>query len=267
MTNIPYSEIRQDDFVGVIGVGPNCLEGYRKTNPILAGVAVAEHPMQWPTLFEDYPVARYIVHCDWVKVMYERRYGPRVATWAVGIDTDRWRPTPATGKSVDFVIYDKVRWDRDRVHRAMVDPILLELKKRGLSYEFIRYGFYKPANYSAALARAKAMLFLCEHETQGLAYQEALSCDVPVFAWNPGAWLDPWRFRYGEGHVPATSVPFFDERCGVQFLAVPDFGSALDLFMEKLRADRFAPRDYILENLTLEACAQNYLTLLRSSRL
>ena len=148
----------------------------------------------------------------------------------------------------------------------MVDPILLGLKKRGLSYEFIRYGFYKPANYSAALARAKAMLFLCEHETQGLAYQEALSCGVPVFAWNPGAWLDSWRFRYGEGHVPATSVPFFDERCGVQFLAVPDFGTALDLFIEKLRADRFAPRDYILENLTLQACAKNYLTLLRSVR-
>ena len=76
VTNIPYSEIRQGDLVGVIGVGPNCLEGYRKTNPILAGVAVAEHPMQWPTLFEDYPVARYIVHCDWVKAMTSDATGP-----------------------------------------------------------------------------------------------------------------------------------------------------------------------------------------------
>lgn len=262
VTNIPYSEIQPSDLVGVIGVGDHCLDGYDKPNPILAGVAVAEHPMEWPTLFDDYPVARYVVHCDWVKAMYERHYGPRISTWAVGIDTDRWAPVPASAKTVDFLIYDKVRWDYDRVHRALVDPIVDVLKKRGLSFETIRYGSYKPEEFRAALSRAKAMLFLCEHETQGLAYQQAMSCNVPILAWNPGVWLDPWRFRHGEGHVPATSVPFFDERCGGTFLGAPDFDGALGHFLERTGSGKFKPRDYVLENLTLEGCARNYIGLL-----
>jgi hypothetical protein len=262
VTNIAYDDIRPDDLVGVVGNTRTCLDGYRKPNPILAGVAVAAHPMEWPTLFEDHPVARYVVHCDWVKAMYERHYGPRVSTWAVGIDTDRWRPSPASTKSVDFLIYDKVRWDYDRVHRAMVEPIREALTRRGLSYEIIRYGNYTPPDLLSALTRAKALLFLCEHETQGLAYQQAMSCDVPVLAWDPGVWLDPWRYRYGESHVPATSVPFFDERCGETFLGVPDFEEALEAFMDRQRIGALSPRQYVLENLTLEICARNYVKLL-----
>jgi glycosyltransferase involved in cell wall biosynthesis len=108
------------------------------------------------------------------------------------------------------------------------------------------------------------MLFLCEHETQGLAYQQALSCDVPVLAWDPGAWLDPWRYRYGEGYVPATSVPYFDERCGMTFSALQQFRDALAPFLDRLRGGRFRARDYVLENLTLEASARKYIELLQS---
>ena len=245
--NLPFAELRSRDRVGVVGLGRNCLEGYRQSNPILAGVAIAAHPAEWPDLFEQFPVARYVVHCDWVKAMYERHYGPRVALWAVGIDTERWLPVAVGVKSVDFLVYDKVRWDHDRVHAAMVQPILSTLRRRGLSFETIRYSRYRPQDYAAALARARAMLFLCEHETQGLAYQEALSSDVPVLAWNPRLWLDPWRFRYGETIVPATSVPFFNERCGRTFKGYPDFEAQLDEFLSALHAKNLAPRDYIFE--------------------
>jgi glycosyltransferase involved in cell wall biosynthesis len=262
--NLPFAELRPEDRVGIIGRGVECLEGYRQPNPILAGVAVAAHPAECPDLFERFPVARYVVHCEWVKAMYERHYGPRIDLWAVGIDTETWRPGAEQQKSVDFLVYDKVIWERDRVHAAMVEPILAVLRRRGLSFEVIRYGRYKPEDYAAALARARAMLFLCEHETQGLAYQEALSSGVPVLAWDPGLWLDPWRFRYGETVVPATSVPFFDERCGRTFTGYPDFEERLDEFLEALKGGELAPRDYILENLTLEKCARNYLSLLES---
>jgi glycosyltransferase involved in cell wall biosynthesis len=161
---------------------------------------------------------------------------------------------------VDFLVYDKVRWDHERVHRAMVEPILAELNRRRLSFEVIRYGSYKPEDYMAALDRCRSLLFLCEHETQGLAYQQAMSCGLPVLAWDPGAWLDPWRFRYGETHVPATSVPFFDERCGVRFTGVPDFTSSLNRHLDNFSS--LAPRNYVLEHLSLAGCARRYLDLL-----
>ena len=173
------------------------------------------------------------------------------------------RRRPRSTKPVDFLVYDKVMWDHDRVHGALVAPVLQELKKRNFSYETIRYGAYNSSDFRSALSRARAMLFLCEHETQGLAYQEAMSCNVPILAWDPGQWLDPWRFRYGEGFVPATSVPFFDERCGMTFKHALDFPSVLDEFVEQLSAAAFFPRDYVLEHLTLAGCARNYLHLLQ----
>lgn len=261
VTNIPFKDIGDGDLVGVVGREPSCLEGYEKKKPMLAGVAVVEHPLEWPTLFDDHPVSQYVVHCDWVKALYERYYGPRVTTWAVGIDTDAWRPS-GVEKSVDILIYDKIRWDTERVRRALLDPILAELRMRHLSYTHLVYGEHKPHDYAGALSQARAMLFLCEHETQGLAYQEAMSSGVAVLAWDPGQWLDPWRYRYGETYVSATSVPFFDERCGLTFKGVPDFGATLDRFWDGVRRDRFRPRDYVLENLTLEKCAADYVRLL-----
>jgi hypothetical protein len=261
VTNIPYSEIRTSDKVGVVGLGADCLNGYEKSNPILAGVAVAAHPQEWPTLFDDYPVTQYVVHCDWMKAMYERHYGPRVATWAVGIDTDAWRPAPGP-KEIDMLVYDKIRWDVDRVREALFRPLMSELKRRNLTFEVLRYGTHTQRDYVEALSRSRAMLFLCEHETQGLAYQEAMSSNVPILAWNPGQWLDPWRFRYGETIVPATSVPFFDERCGLTFVGVPDFAEALGIFMKGIAAGNYSPREYVIENLGLAKCSLDYVELL-----
>ena len=73
----------------------------------------------------------------------------------------------------------------------------------------------------------------------------------------------PWRFRYGETCVPATSVPFFDERCGATFAALPQFNEAIGRFLDSRHLCRFDPRAYILETLTLDRCARNYIDLLQ----
>jgi glycosyltransferase involved in cell wall biosynthesis len=106
------------------------------------------------------------------------------------------------------------------------------------------------------------MLFLCENETQGIAYNEAMSMGLPILAWNPGRWLDPNRHAHGRSDCPASSVPYWDQRCGEQFAQAGEFADALDLFVERLRGGRYAPRDYMLENLTLDRCARKYIAFL-----
>jgi hypothetical protein len=110
------------------------------------------------------------------------------------------------------------------------------------------------------------MIFLCEHESQGLAYQECLSCDVPILAWDQGWWLDPNRFRWGTPKVPASSVPYFDARCGEKFEAFSDFDVKLDVFLGRLCREEFDPRNYILENLSLEQCSQRFLGILEEAQ-
>jgi hypothetical protein len=104
------------------------------------------------------------------------------------------------------------------------------------------------------------MIFLCEHESQGIAYQECLSCDVPVLAWDQGRYLDPKRSPDGHPDIAATSVPYFDERCGERFAGPEDFDDNLTLFLRRLQASAYSPRAYVMENLTLQESATRFLS-------
>jgi len=259
--NLPFDRIQADDRIGVLGRGRACLEGYDKRNPIVAGIGMMTHPSEWPTLCDDYPVAKYLQHSAWTNEIYQSYFGDRCEIWPVGIDTAVWKLNGLT-KSVDFLIYDKIHWQRERVSRELLDPIRHILRSKRLNFEEIQYGSYRPAEYRSALARCRAMIFLCEHESQGLAYQECLSSGVPILAWDQGQCLDPNRFSWGEPEIPATSVPYWDECCGVTFRNMSDFPERLNEFLDQQARRDFSPRDYILENLTLEKCARNYLAII-----
>lgn len=263
--NLPFHKLRPNDLVGVLGRGRHCLDGYAQSNPIVAGIGLMTHPSEWPSLCHDYPVVRYLQHSAWANEVYRPYFGDRCATWPVGIDTDEWQPSVnSCDRRVDFLVYDKIMWDYLRVAAELKDPILHELRRRKLTFEIIRYGAYTPDEFRQALQRCRAIIFLCEHESQGIAYLEALSTGVPILAWDQGWCLDPNRFRWGQPQIPASSVPFFDDRCGEKFTDASDFPKRLDDFWQKLNHNTFRPRDYVLESLTLEKCARHFLELLES---
>ena len=233
-------------------------------NPVLFGASVFSHPLDCPDLFERYPVRRVLVPGEWMRRMFEPYYGDKVTAWPVGIDTERWAPT-GEPKRTDFLIYDKVHWDYEGLEQTLVRPIREELDRRGLTHVGLRYGSYQPSDLAAALRQCRAAIVLGEHETQGIAYQQMLSSGVPILAWDQGRfWLDPEFFPDRVQFGPVSSVPYWDERCGVTFEGAASFGEALDTFQAGLAAGRFAPRDYILENLTLEASARAYVAIARS---
>jgi glycosyltransferase involved in cell wall biosynthesis len=179
----------------------------------------------------------------------------------VGIDTLEWQPSQRE-KTADFLVYDKVRWDRAKYEAELIQPILARIGAAGFSHRVFKYGDYEPADYRAALQTSRAMLFLCSHESQGIACGEAMAAGVPIFAWDPGYCMDPERFKWGDPDIPATSVPFFDPRCGRRFVNFGEFDRQLPEFIDSLGRGGFAPRDYIMENLTVEKCSQNFVDIL-----
>lgn len=263
--NLPFAKLRPDDRIAVLGRGRHCLDGYRKPNPIVAGIGLMTHPSEWPTLCTDYPVVRYLQHSAWCDAVYRPYFGDRCAIWPVGIDTDRWQPDVSAAKTVDFLIYDKIHWDRTRRETELVAPIQAALKNQGCTCETLRYGAYEPGAFRAALERCRAMIFLSAHESQGIAAQEAMASGVPLFAWEPGFVEDPERFKWNQPVIPATSVPYFDGRCGLKFRDAADLENQLSVFLSAQRAGRFAPRDYILENLTLEKSARLFVDIVNSA--
>lgn len=244
---------------------PHVLDRIAWKNPILFGASIYSHPLDDPGLLGRLPIKKVLVPGEWMKVMCSPYWQHAVAAWPVGIDTERWRPTSHQNKDIDVLLYDKVRWKHDDFEASLIGPIRSALRQCGLSSVELRYGSYREDDFHAALGRCRSMIFLCEHETQGIAYQQALSCDVPILAWDRGGyWEDPAYFPHKVAFQPVTSVPYWDERCGGKFKDAAAFPEAWNSFWEEVQAQRLRPRDYILENLTLEKCAQEYCSFASS---
>jgi hypothetical protein len=258
-----YRHLRRhpDELACVVGK-PHVLDKLRWGNPILFGSAVFSHPTDDPQLFERLPVQRMLVPGDWMRQMCEPYYGNRVTAWPTGIDVDRWSPASEVSKDIDILLYDKVRWRHDEIERTLIAPVRRVLDECKLRYAVIRYGYYREHDFRQLLARSRAMVFLCEHETQGFAYQQALACGVPILAWDRGGyWQDPKYFPDIAKFRPVSSAPYWDARCGLKFLDANDFPQRLDEFWPRVAGGDFSPRDYIVEHLTLEQCSGQYLEI------
>lgn len=242
-------------------LGKRCvLDSRQWENPLMIGPCVFDHPTDCPDLFEKWRVRRLLVPGMWMRKMCEPLWGEQVFDWPVGIDTHHWSPAPENKRDIDVLVYDKLRWNRDIMVPRLLTPILSELERRNLNYVRVQYGNYAPDHYRDLLGRARRMVFLCEHETQGIAYQEALSSGVPVIAWDhAGAWTDPNYYPDKINFSPVSSVPYWDDRCGIRFQSAEFFPDALDKFEAAFKAGLLNPRAYILENLTLEKCATAFV--------
>ena len=235
--------------------------GRQWENPILLGPCVLDHPLEAPDLLKERPnVRRLLVPGQWMVEMFKPYFGDIVHAWPIGIDTDCWSPNESQeAGQQDVLIYDKLRWNRHERVPQVLSPICDHLLNSGLSYQIIRYGQYRPETFLSELRRSKIMVFICEHEKQGLAYQQALSCNVPVLAWTgPGVWEDPryypGRLQYG----PVTSTPYWSAECGEQFSSIEDFGVQLDCILSRFKDNFYCPRKFVLRELSLYASVQAY---------
>jgi hypothetical protein len=259
--NKPFSELAIDDQVVVLGIGRHSLEGYNKPNKIVAGIGLMTHPSEWPDLCEKFPVVKYLQHSEWANNVYKPFYGDKCDIWSVGIDTEEWKPNESE-KVYDVLIYNKIRWEHEKMDIELRLPLIEKLISLNIKFKEIIYGQYNPGEFKSLLHQSKSMIFLCEHESQGIACGETLAMNIPVFAWENGFCLDPNRFKWGQPVIPATSVPYFDEHCGMKFKDFAEFEARLPIFLQKVKYNEFAPRAYILKHLTLEHSASKMLKIM-----
>ncbi|WP_428681617.1 glycosyltransferase [Reyranella sp.] len=241
---------------------PHILPKFALETPMLFGTSIYNHPIDDPDLLRRRNICRVLVPSPWVERMFSSVWPGNVSLWPCGIDTDRWSPSKRANRDVDVLIYDKIFRHRDRYTRSIVDPLLAELRRRRLTVEVLRYGSYREKTLYDLSKRARAMVYLSHHETQGFAAQQMLSSNVPLFAWDrEGLWTDrkyvPHLVRFG----PVSSVPYWDERCGTKFTGSGDLLPAFDKFWFGVEAELFAPREMIVEKFTLEGQARAYLAL------
>lgn len=256
-----YLRHNPEELACVVGK-PFVLDRIPEQTPLLFGTSIYSHPLDNPELPRKRPVRRVLVPSPWVRDMFAEVWPGRVQVWPVGIDTDRWAPDTAATRDIDVLIYDKIFWQRDRLLRDLIGPLYALLEKRGLRVQTLRYGTYREDQLHDLRRRARSMVYLSRHETQGIAAQQMLSSGVPLFVWDEGGlWQDPKYAPHLVKFGPVSSMPFWDDRCGTKFGGPADMAEQFGRFWQGVEAGSFAPRSFILEDFTLEKRAAAYVEI------
>lgn len=261
MNDYKYIRNNPSEIACIIG-RDQVLDKIKWKNPIVFGAAFGINPVAHPDILKDYPIKKLLVPGQWVKDFFAPYGEDNVVVWPVGIDTDIWKPSVGE-KKTDFLIYNKIRWDHEAMDRNLISPIKKHLTENNFTFTELKYGHYKPDDLKVRLVECKCAIFICEHETQGIAYQQILSAGLPILAWDRGGyWQDPYWYPNKIKFQPVTSVPYWDDICGTKFTAFADFPGNLSAFVKLAEAGEFNPRQYILKNLSLEICAAKYVKII-----
>jgi len=192
----------------------------------------------------DLATTLYVHPSSWVTSLWKQQgFSTPMAAWPVGIDTDAFTPSESPKEHV--LVYFKKRAPEELTYAEKL------LKERSITYTVLKYGMYREEEYRTLLEKSRYVFWIGCPESQGIGMEEALASGVPALVWDsPGAWGTD---------IHATSVPYFDNRCGVVVTEKDQVASAITQMEEGL--DTFSPRAYILENLTLEKQAREFVDL------
>ena len=181
--------------------------------------------------------------------------GIKVVSQPFGVDTERFKDIKPIVERDQVFIYYKSRRPEE------LELVENFLKSKNINYRVFSYrNRYDENEYINYLQNSKFGFWLDAHESQGFALQEALSCNVPLLVWN----ITSMNQEYGQNYpdIPATTIPYWDEKCGEFFYNSEELEKTFDTFMSKI--NDYKPRDYILENLSIKMCEQKFMNLVNS---
>lgn len=205
-----------------------------------------------------------ILHIKGVNSVYNQ-----LSSWAV----ESWRRNDITKGltlvelpfGVDTQIFNCVKHIKEREYVILYyknrAPTELEfiknfLNSKGISFRIFSYhSRYNEEDYINYLKNTKYCIWVDAHESQGFALEEALSCNVPLLVWNVVSMNQAYGYNCDD--IPATTIPYWDERCGEFFYKDNEFDKIFTLFISKL--ETYKPREYILDNLSIDKCEKRLI--------
>lgn len=187
----------------------------------------------------------YVMPSAWAKQRWEWVLRPicPVQVWPVGIDTDIFHPARSRPQTMRAIVYHKNRDEQQLPY------IFSCLAAQGIPYTLLTYGTYGEEDYLRLLQTTTFMIWYGGPETQGIALQEALACNVPVLVYDVPPRAD----------LPVTAAPYFDQTCGLKIERGEQLAEALTILLDTL--SHFAPRKYILQHLSLAGQARAFVAL------
>lgn len=216
---------------------------------IIAGPNIVVTPRDHNGIIMDPLIDTYIVPAQWSVDWWtslEKRMGKILKVWPAGVE-DKGILREKEGHCL---VYKKT------VPESLFQAVIATLAREKIKFRVIEYGKFTPEEYFSLLCGASFMVYLTEHESQGIALNEAWMGDVPTLVWNSGG----FKYADREWKSEKISAPWLTDMAGMVFTRAEDFNLRLKEFLSRL--ETYKPRDYSLANFTDKKSAQRYLEII-----
>ena len=173
-----------------------------------------------------------------------------------GVDTDRFIGNDKSCRN-NVILYYKSREPNELklliefLNHQNINYKIFDYQKRYVEEDFLKY--IKTCKYGIVLGR---------HESQGFAIQEMLSCNLPLLVWGVTLRNQQYPYKPSLQNIitPVSTVPYWSSDCGELFYEYHELENKYKTFINNL--DNYKPRQFIKENLSLEACCSKWNNLL-----
>ena len=207
-----------------------------------------------------FPRSVYLMHCEWAaKLWAEEGFNQcPIRIWPTGVDTDEFSERPPPGGDAPVLVYYKMRFPHE------LNYVERLLKRLHLNYQVLVYNNYGNLDYGELLRRCSFIIWLGHQETNAIALLEALAAGVPVLVLDALTLYHDYpvpRDTFPESLqvFPTTSAPYFDPRCGIILDSLDSAEEGIELMRERLTM--FHPREFILDTLSLEKQAREFVEI------
>lgn len=209
-----------------------------KIKKLIAGPNLVVRPQDHNYLIASPEIDLYVVPSKWTQIAYQEdapALEGRIKIWYAGINSSYWTPIKATKNTKNVLVYWKTEGNE---FCCSIENLL---RKFGWNPVRIRYGTYTLDHFKKLLSTVDFAVFISKFESQGLALAEAWAMNVPTLVWDPR-----YLNEHGKIYTSVSSCPLLTKKTGRTW---KDLESLKNL-LSKLDLSKFAPRNWVLSNLT-----------------
>lgn len=216
-------------------------------------------PQFWPfdsygKFLKDHPeyYNKLIVPSYWVKDLLTLKFGfdeSKIKIWPVGVKSSN------LNKNIkyDCLVYFKRRSQQE------LNTVTNFLENKNFSYNVISYGSYHESDFELLTSQSRFCFLLNGTESQGIAVQEIMDSNTPLFVWDLKEWLDEGE----EYKVGASSIPYWDDVCGERFFEENEMEETFSKFYDKISS--YTPREFVEKNLSYRRSIEILLEILNAN--
>lgn len=168
----------------------------------------------------------------------------RIFVWPAGVNTEYWKPSNNLNRN-KILIFEK----QNKGPVGPIEPYFFYLKSKGYLVEVLKYGEFTHSQFLSLLQQSCLLVGFVTDESQGIAWAEAWSSNVPTLIWKNS------QNKLNGRIYNCSTAPYLNKFNGLFFNNLEHFKIQFSYWEEN--QSLFTPREWVLNNLSDEVCSEH----------